>query len=117
MLTPGYQRAAFVAVWVGLLQRRTTFLREHSDYFGPALALFEGTGPSATLYDFDDGVVPCGPGSFGFFDGTCLESELTEIGAPPGTYTLALVAEPNQPNGPTLGDGFTGGGDFMGRYP
>lgn len=79
--------------------------------FDPAVALFLGTGPSATLYDFnDDG--SCPPGNLDSVSGFCLDSTLTEIGAPVGTYTLALMVSPNQPNGPTLGDGFTGGGDF-----
>ncbi len=79
--------------------------------FDPAVALFQGTGPSATLYDFnDDG--SCPPGNIDSVSGFCLDATLTEIGAQPGTYTLALMVSPNQPNGATLGAGFTGGGSF-----
>ena len=79
--------------------------------FDPAVALFLGTGSSATLYDFnDDGFCP--PGRFDATSGQCLDSTLMEIGAAPGTYTLVLMASPNQPSGSTLGDGFAGGGSF-----
>jgi hypothetical protein len=80
--------------------------------FDPAVALFRGSGASATLFDFnDDGTCP--PGNFDPVTGGCLDSTLMEIGLLPGTYTLALTASPNFPNGPTFGDGFTGGGDFV----
>jgi hypothetical protein len=79
--------------------------------FDPVVALFSGSGPTATLFDTnDDGTCP--PGNFDSVSGLCLDSTLNEIGPAPGTYTLALIVSPNQPNGPTLGDGFAGGGDF-----
>lgn len=80
--------------------------------FDPALALFLGSGPSATLFDSnDDGACP--PGNFDGVTGGCLDSTLMEIGLLPGTYTLALTVSPNFPNGTTFGDGFTGGGNFV----
>ena len=79
--------------------------------FDPAVTLFVGTGPSATLFDFDDDGT-CPPGNIDSVSGACFDSTLIESGALPGMYTLALMASPNQANGPTLGDGFTGGGDF-----
>lgn len=80
--------------------------------FDPAVALFLGSGLSATLFDSnDDGICP--PGNFDTVTGGCLDSTLMETGLLPGTYTLALTVSPNFPKGPTLGDGFTGGGDFV----
>jgi hypothetical protein len=80
--------------------------------FDPAVALFAGGGSGATLFDFnDDGTCP--PGNFDSVSGACLDSSLSEIGLLPGTYTLVLMVSPNSPNGPTLADGFTGGGDFV----
>jgi hypothetical protein len=80
--------------------------------FDPSVALFLGSGPSAILFDFnDDGTCP--PGSFDIVTGGCLDSNLMETGLLPSTYTLTLTVSPNFPNGPTLADGFTGGGDFV----
>ena len=80
--------------------------------FDPAVALFLGSGSSATLFDFnDDGTCP--PGNFDAVTGGCLDSTLVETGLLPDAYTLALMASPNSPNGSSLGSGFTGGGDFV----
>ena len=79
--------------------------------FDPAVALFQGTGSAATIYDFDDDG-SCPPGNVDAVSGQCLDSTLVEIALAPGTYTLVLMASPNAPVGPTLGDGFAGGGSF-----
>jgi hypothetical protein len=76
------------------------------------VSLFAGTGPSATLLDLnDDGTCP--PGNFDPVTGGCLDATLLRNGVLPGAYTLALSVSFNIPNGPSFGDGFSGGGDFM----
>lgn len=48
--------------------------------FDPAVALFLGAGPSATLYDFnDDGACP--PGNLDSVSGFCLDSTLGNRGS------------------------------------
>ncbi len=79
--------------------------------FDPAVALFFGTGPSATLFDFDDDGT-CPPGNFDPISGACLDASLIEPSLQVGTYMLVLMASPNFPIGPTFADGFAGGGDF-----
>jgi hypothetical protein len=78
--------------------------------FDPAITLFKGSGPDATMYDSnDDGNCPPGhapPPNY------CLDATLNEIGLTPGTYTLALTVAPNVANGGTLGNAFVGEGSF-----
>lgn len=79
--------------------------------FDPAVALFEGSGASATIYDFnDDGTCPPGYATSTTY---CLDATLNEVGLSPGTYTLAVTAAPNVASGTTLGDAFSGGGSFI----
>ncbi len=77
--------------------------------FDPVVALWSGSGPSATLITVnDDGVCPPGNPS-----PTCSDSNINEYGLPAGTYTVTLTAYNNLPAGATLGSGFTGGGSFV----
>lgn len=79
--------------------------------FDPIIALFVGTGDSASLVAInDDG--DCPPGTAA---PNCYDATLNLTGLEPGTYTLVLTVYANFPNGPTLGDGFEGDGDFDGR--
>lgn len=78
----------------------------------PVISLFAGVGPTASLIDQnDDGTCP--PGNLDPVTGGCLDSSLFRELILPGTYTLALSVSFNTPLGPTLADGFTGGGSFV----
>lgn len=79
--------------------------------FDPILALFQGTGPSASYYDQnDDGGsnVPADANTGEHYD-TYLQETLD-----PGTYTVTVMEYDNFAVGPTFGDGFTrdGQGNF-----
>lgn len=76
--------------------------------FDPILALFQGTGPSAVQVGQNDdggfGNVPADSVTGNYWD-TYLH--LTGLAA--GEYTVSIQDYKNFANGPTLGDGFTGG--------
>ena len=79
--------------------------------FDPILALFNAAG---LLIDQDDdggSNVPADPTTGSHYD-TFLQALL-----PAGTYTVAVSAFSNFANGPTLADGFEGGGGLNGRTP
>jgi hypothetical protein len=73
--------------------------------FDPVIALFDGSGGGAILFNGDD---DSGPG---------LDALLQLTPLLVGTYTVALSQVANFANGPTLGDGFLGFGNpgFDGR--
>lgn len=78
----------------------------------PVISLFAGVGPTAALIDQnDDGTCP--PANLDPVTGGCLDASLFRELILPGTYTLALSVSFNTPLGPTLADGFTGGGSFV----
>jgi len=83
--------------------------------FDPILALFQGTGPGA-LYigQNDDG--GCGFVPADSVSGNCWDTylQLTDLAA--GEYTVSIQDYANFANGPTLGDGFTGGGLTGGTF-
>jgi hypothetical protein len=76
--------------------------------FDPILALFQGTGADAVYIDQNDddetGTVAADPITGAFFDTYLPVNNLT-----PGIYTVSIMDYANFANGPTLGDGFTGG--------
>lgn len=75
--------------------------------FDPILALFQGSGPTATyINQNDDGgsAVPADPVTGAHYDTYLAVSNLT-----PGVYTVSVMDYANFAVGPTLGDGFTGG--------
>jgi len=82
--------------------------------FDPVVWLFFGAGSTALLINAnDDGIgVPVDP-----FTGLALDALLESFALPAGLYTVALTEVANFALGPTLGDGFLGGGipDFDGR--
>jgi hypothetical protein len=77
--------------------------------FDPIVSLFYGTGGPALLIGAnDDGLgVPIDPGT-----GFAYDSLLESFALPAGMYTVALSQFANFANGPTLGDGFLGAGNF-----
>jgi hypothetical protein len=83
--------------------------------FDPIVALFFGAGAPAILLDQNDnGIgVPVDLNTGNAFD--ALLDPFFDL--PAGLYTVALTEFANFANGPTLGDGFLGGGipDFDGR--
>lgn len=79
--------------------------------FDTVISLFSGFGASAVLFDSnDDGTCPAG--SPDPVTGGCLDSTLFRDLLLPGQYVIAVSASFNIPVGPTLGDGFSGGGSF-----
>jgi hypothetical protein len=83
--------------------------------FDPIVSIFAGSGSSATLLDSnDDGACP--PGVIDPNTRGCLDSTLTQNALQPGSYTIVVTVAPNAPNGPTLGDGFSGGGSLVDVY-
>jgi len=92
--------------------------------FDPVLALFQGTGGSALLYDRNDDDFGCAHVARDSVNQQCYDVYLHEKGTlldtstligglDPGTYTVALMNYANFAYGPTLADGFTNkGGAF-----
>ena len=79
--------------------------------FDTVISLFSGVGASAVLIDSnDDGTCPAG--SADPVTGGCLDSTLFRDLLLPGQYVIAVSASFNVSVGPTLGDGFSGGGSF-----
>ncbi len=82
--------------------------------FDPLVTLFDGLGAGALLIDAnDDGLgVAIDP-----VTGNAYDSLLELLALPVGSYTVALSQFANFAGGPTLGDGFIGGGNagFDGR--
>jgi hypothetical protein len=75
--------------------------------FDPILALFQGSGASATyINQNDDGgsAVPADPVTGAHYDTYLAVNNLT-----PGVYTVSIMDYANFAVGPTLGDGFSGG--------
>ena len=76
--------------------------------FDPILALFQGTGSSAIYIDQNDdddtGTVAADPITGAFYDTYLEVNDLA-----PGVYTVSVMDYANFANGPTLGDGFSGG--------
>jgi hypothetical protein len=75
--------------------------------FDPILALFQGTGASAVyISQNDDGgaSVPADAVTGAHYDTYLAVNNLT-----PGDYTVSVMDYANFANGPTLGDGFSGG--------
>lgn len=82
--------------------------------FDPILALFQGTGPSAIKIGQNDdggGSVPADAITGARFDTYLLLTSLTA-----GDYTVSIQDFANFANGPTLGDGFSGGGVTGGTF-
>lgn len=81
--------------------------------FDPYLSIFVGSGPSALfLASNDDGSCPAG-----IPDPSCSDPTLSLLGVSAGTYTLALTVFDNFSISEnygfgSLGDGFTGLGDY-----
>lgn len=76
--------------------------------FDPILALFRGTGPGAVyINQNDDGGCSLVPADS--VTGQCWDTYLQLPGLTPGEYTVSIQDYANFANGPTLGDGFTGG--------
>jgi hypothetical protein len=79
--------------------------------FDPSIYLFEGTGPGAALIgQNDDGSCPLGQPDP--VTAACLDATLNMALLAPGDYTLVIAVYGNVPIGLTLGDGFSGGGNF-----
>lgn len=82
--------------------------------FDTLVSLFSGVGAGAILIGAnDDGIgVATDPGT-----GQAHDALLESFGLTAGSYTVALTQFANFANGPTLGDGFLGGGNagFDGR--
>jgi hypothetical protein len=78
--------------------------------FDPELTLFKGTG--VFLANNDDG--GCGTVAQDPTTLNCFDAIITTAVLPAGNYFLALTESNNDPNGPTLADGFTqtGQGNF-----
>jgi hypothetical protein len=76
--------------------------------FDPILALFQGTGSSAVYINQNDddetGTVPVDP-----ITGAAYDTYLEVNDLAPGIYTVSVMDYANFANGPTLGDGFSGG--------
>lgn len=76
--------------------------------FDPILALFQGTGSSAIYInqndDDDTGTVAADAITGAHYDTYLEVNDLA-----PGIYTVSVMDYANFANGPTLGDGFTGG--------
>ncbi len=83
--------------------------------FDPILTVFQGTGPSASLFNVNNDA-GCGLVGTDPVTSACWDSYLTLAGLPAGQYTLVLSQSDNGANGPTLGDGFgrDGQGNFTG---
>ena len=75
--------------------------------FDPIVSLFFGTGSPALLLNANDNGfgVAVDPGT-----GNAFDALLEAFALPAGDYTVALTQFANFANGPTLGDGFLGGG-------
>lgn len=83
--------------------------------FDPILALFQGTGPSAIqVGQNDDG--GCGAVPSDAVTGACYDTYLALNNLAAGTYTATIQDYANFANGPTLGDGFSGGALTGGTY-
>lgn len=86
--------------------------------FDPILTVFQGTGPTASLFNNnnDAGCPPPGGLNQDPVTNACWDSYMTLAGLPAGQYTLVLTQSDNGANGPTLGDGFgrDGQGNFTG---
>lgn len=76
--------------------------------FDPILALFQGTGPGAGFINQNDdggcGLVPADS-----VTGQCWDTYLQLTNLTPGEYTVSIQDFANFANGPTLGNGFSGG--------
>ncbi|MBN9617326.1 MAG: hypothetical protein BGO25_13310 [Acidobacteriales bacterium 59-55] len=76
--------------------------------FDPILALFQGTGPTAIqIGQNDDG--GCGFVPSDSVSGECWDTYLQLTNLAAGDYTVSIQDYANFANGPTLGDGFSGG--------
>lgn len=83
--------------------------------FDPDIAVFQGTGPSATLIGVNSDA-GCGTVNADPTTGACWDSQLVLTLIPAGTYTLALTQYANLALGGLLSDGFSqaGQGNFTG---
>ncbi|MFN7918408.1 MAG: DVUA0089 family protein [Vicinamibacterales bacterium] len=83
--------------------------------FDPDIAVFQGTGPSASLIGVNSDA-GCGTVNADATTGACWDSQLVLTLLPAGTYTLALTQYANLALGPLLSDGFgqVGNGNFTG---
>ena len=82
--------------------------------FLPDISVF-GPGPVYPLLADTNFTYSCPPGNLDSFEVLCGDTTLL-LNLAAGSYTLAIVAAPNFPLGPTLADGFNGGGSFIGNY-
>jgi hypothetical protein len=83
--------------------------------FDPILALFQGTGPGAVFINQnDDG--GCGSVAQDAVTGACYDTFFTATNLAAGDYTVSVMDFANFANGPTLGDGFSGGALTGGTY-
>lgn len=83
--------------------------------FDPDIAVFQGTGPSASLIGMNSDA-GCGTVNMDPTTGACWDSQLVLTLLPAGTYTLALTQYANLALGALLSDGFSqvGMGNFTG---
>lgn len=83
--------------------------------FDPDIAVFQGTGPSASLIGMNSDA-GCGTANADPTTGACWDSQLVLTLLPAGTYTLALTQYANVALGGLLSDGFSqvGMGNFTG---
>jgi hypothetical protein len=82
--------------------------------FDPILALFQGTGGSAVLIGQNDDGGASVPGDS--VTGAHYDTYLAISNLTPGTYTVSVEDYANFANGPTLGNGFSGGALTGGTY-
>jgi hypothetical protein len=82
--------------------------------FDPILALFQGTGASAVYISQNDDGGANVPGDA--VTGAHYDTYLAVNNLAPGDYTVSVMDFANFANGPTLGDGFTGGALSSGTY-
>ena len=75
--------------------------------FDPILALFQGTGPSAVYVGQNDDGGSSVPADS--VTGAHYDTYLNLTGLTAGEYTVSIQDYSNFANGPTLGDGFSGG--------
>ena len=75
--------------------------------FDPILALFQGTGASAVFINQNDDGGANVPGDA--VTGAHYDTYLAVNNLAPGDYTVSVMDFANFANGPTLGDGFSGG--------
>jgi hypothetical protein len=80
--------------------------------FEPVIGVFQGSSSSAVLIGIN-AAGSCPPGTVDSVSGFCGDDTLELSNLAPGHYIVTLSEILNSPNGPTLGDGFFGYGDFF----